>query len=450
MKKILLSLILVINCLVSYGKENTNSAHVNGINTAADPNTTTFVPDDNFEQALINLGYDDVLDNYVPTANIDTITSLNVESLGISDLTGIEDFSALDTLLTGYNDLTAIDVSNNLALVELGLSENQLSTLDVSNNTALTSLFVNDNLLTTIDVSNNTALTRFGIMRNQFTSIDVSALVNIEELFLHENEISSVTFPDSAPLWKLHIYDNLMTDLDVSQFTDLIQLRAFQNQLTSIDLSTLVNLEELRIQDNQLSSITFTESPLALIYIYNNALTNLDLSSLTSLVELRAYSNQLTSLDVSMLPILSNFSIDNNLLISLNMANGNNSNFAYFSSSNNPDLSCINVDDELYATTNWTIIDSASSFSEDCESLSIDGEFNLITFKLYPNPADNFITIESAQDIDTYTITNSSGQTVYKGTTTSNRIDVSSYNAGLYFIKFESDKFQIIKKLVIK
>ena len=38
----------------------------------------TFVPDDNFEQALIDLGYDDVLDNYVVTDNISGVTSLDV------------------------------------------------------------------------------------------------------------------------------------------------------------------------------------------------------------------------------------------------------------------------------------------------------------------------------------------------------------------------------------
>mgnify|MGYP003328934510 CR=1 FL=1 len=36
----------------------------------------TYVPDDNFEQALINLGYDNILDNYVATSSIDTITNL--------------------------------------------------------------------------------------------------------------------------------------------------------------------------------------------------------------------------------------------------------------------------------------------------------------------------------------------------------------------------------------
>ena len=52
----------------------------------------TYVPDDNFEQALINLGYDTVLDDYVTTSSIDTVQQLLIEFLNIADLTGIEDF----------------------------------------------------------------------------------------------------------------------------------------------------------------------------------------------------------------------------------------------------------------------------------------------------------------------------------------------------------------------
>ena len=54
----------------------------------------TYVPDNNFEQALINLGYDTVLDDYVTTANINTVTALDVNGDNISNLTGIEDFTA--------------------------------------------------------------------------------------------------------------------------------------------------------------------------------------------------------------------------------------------------------------------------------------------------------------------------------------------------------------------
>ena len=57
---------------------------------------TTYVPDDNFEQALIDLGYDDVIDDYVLTANISGVTTLYVGSKEIADLMGIEAFTALE------------------------------------------------------------------------------------------------------------------------------------------------------------------------------------------------------------------------------------------------------------------------------------------------------------------------------------------------------------------
>ena len=102
---------------------------------------TTYVPDDNFEQALIDLGYDSgPLDDYVPTANINTVTSLNVSNKGISDLTGIEAFSTLEVLNCTHNLLTSIDVTQNTALIQLSTEFNNLIGLDVTQNTALTNL----------------------------------------------------------------------------------------------------------------------------------------------------------------------------------------------------------------------------------------------------------------------------------------------------------------------
>ena len=49
----------------------------------------TYVPDDNFEQKLIDLGYDDVLDDYVTTNNINTVTELNIRGSSIEDFTGL-------------------------------------------------------------------------------------------------------------------------------------------------------------------------------------------------------------------------------------------------------------------------------------------------------------------------------------------------------------------------
>ena len=93
----------------------------------------TYVPDDNFEQELMNLGLDWVFDDYVETAGIDTITYLNITSSSISDLTGIEDFSALRELFCYSNQITFLDLSNNTQLFEVSCGNNQLTSLDLRN-----------------------------------------------------------------------------------------------------------------------------------------------------------------------------------------------------------------------------------------------------------------------------------------------------------------------------
>ncbi len=135
----------------------------------------TYVPDNNFEQRLINLGYDNVLDDYVNTANINTLTFLNVSNSNISDLTGIEAFIALDTLYCYYNQLTSLNVSQNTALIVLNCSDNQLTSLDVSQNTALTGLGCESNQLTSLNVrnGNNTNFGFFAFGNPNLTCIDV-------------------------------------------------------------------------------------------------------------------------------------------------------------------------------------------------------------------------------------------------------------------------------------
>ena len=98
----------------------------------------TFIHDDNFEQALINLGYDNVLDDSVLTANIYPVTVLNVSAQNISDFTGIEDFMNMDAFNFGGNLITSIDLSNNIKLDSIiGVQNMSLDTIGLSNNTLL-------------------------------------------------------------------------------------------------------------------------------------------------------------------------------------------------------------------------------------------------------------------------------------------------------------------------
>ncbi len=117
----------------------------------------TAISDANFEQALINLGLDTApIDGFVPTANIDTVISLDVSGKSIADLTGIEDFVALEWLYCDANPISNLNLSQNLNLKGLVCSNNfQLTSLDVSQNTQLTYLNCSlSPLLTVVDVRN--------------------------------------------------------------------------------------------------------------------------------------------------------------------------------------------------------------------------------------------------------------------------------------------------------
>jgi hypothetical protein len=161
-------------------------------------NGCTYVPDDNFEQALILYGYDNVLDDYVTTANIDTVTVLGVSDLNISDLTGIEDFTALEHFSCDWNQLTSLDVSNNPALTELSCNNNQLTSLDVSNNTDLERLWCKNNQLTSLYLPSSgdwpmySALTYLDCSYNQLTSLDLSENYYLTSLGCNNNQLTSV------------------------------------------------------------------------------------------------------------------------------------------------------------------------------------------------------------------------------------------------------------------
>jgi len=93
----------------------------------------TYVPDDAFEQALINLDLDDIFDDSVYTSAIDTVQILYLSNEGIADLKGIEDFTALTDLFCHDNQITELDLSNNPNLFELNCRNNLLTSLDVRN-----------------------------------------------------------------------------------------------------------------------------------------------------------------------------------------------------------------------------------------------------------------------------------------------------------------------------
>ena len=308
---------------------------------------TTAIPDPGFEQGLINLGLDGTIDGSVLTSNIDTVTHLTIQQLSISDLTGIEDFTALTQLLCDVNVITSLDLSQNTALTYLRCWDNQLTKLNVSQNTALTVLLCPHNKLTNLDVTQNTALTEFNCGDNE--------------------------------------------------------------------------------------------------------LTNLDLSQNTALTEFECGANELTDLDLSQNTALTYFRCNSNELICLNVKNGNNANFTGFLPDSNPNLTCIEVDDSTWSTTNWSWITAWASFSTNCNNACSTvgiNEHNFFNLSIHPNPASSHLTIDAKQNIQEVNIIDLTGKTVKAFISTTNTINVSDLPKGIYFIKLTTDERTITKKFV--
>ena len=210
----------------------------------AQKNTTytlakTYIPDDNFEETLIGLGYDDVLDDYVLTNDINSITSLDINTKGISDLTGIEDFTSLVQLLSYQNNLSTINLSVNTSLNYLELGENNITSVDLSTNTLLEHLNLFGNQLTSINVSTNQTLTYLSLGGNSFTNIDVSNNLLLTDLLVFDNDLSSLDISGSTGLINLMAKGN----------TNLSCIQVNQTQLNQppvgfdIELNTRLSLD---------------------------------------------------------------------------------------------------------------------------------------------------------------------------------------------------------------
>ncbi|WP_136482734.1 T9SS type B sorting domain-containing protein [Cognatitamlana onchidii] len=269
----------------------------------------TAIPDNNFEQALIDLGLDTPpLDNQVPTTNIANVTNLDIKGKGIQDLTGIQDFKALTNLDCSVNMLTTINLAQLSNLKILWCFSNQISTLNISQNTALTALRCENNMITQLDVSNNTNLVDLACENNNLNAIDVS-----KNTFLSRFQCGN----------------NALSSLNVTSNSNLSYLSCEQNQIASLNLTNNGNLKVLLVQ--------------------NNLVNTLDLSKNTGLTTLNASNNQLCQLILN---------------------NGNNSNIIDINFSNNPNLNCVVVDNPNADHSTWipSTFNNYTASNEACDA----------------------------------------------------------------------------------
>ncbi|PQJ81788.1 T9SS type A sorting domain-containing protein [Polaribacter glomeratus] len=524
----------------------------------------TYVPDNNFENYLethdangniVTVGTTNSMgngianDDYVTTTSINTVTILLVNSVSISDITGIEDFVALTTLDCSDNNLTNLNVSQNTLLIGLACQENQITSLDVTQNTNLIDLFCFDNALTTLDIRQNLLLSKFYCNDNALTNIQIASNTSLTQLYCHNNVLTTLDVSQSAILSVLYCNNNAISSINVSSNSVLNRLFCTNNALTSLnakngnninflqfDARTNPNLVCIEVDDAAWSTNNWTNidsisnfstncnafgltdvpddnfeayleangmgngiandnyvttanistvtnlnvsnlsildltgiggfSALTHLNCSNNLLISLDLRQNIALTVLQCNNNALTSillksssksnqsngLDLSQNSSLVELDCSSNQLTYLNVKNGNNTSFTEFNATNNPNLTCVEVDDVAWSVANWTNIDATTTFvsnQTECSTLSTD-TLNSLKFELYPNPTSGKITIEVLEkaELKIYSVLGKEIKRLYLNNG-KNEINNLNLAKGIYLFKVVTKEKTSTKKVIV-
>ncbi|MFD2563178.1 ELWxxDGT repeat protein [Aquimarina rubra] len=365
-----------------------------------DPSFQTFVPDDNFEQALIDLGYDTTLDDNVNTGNINGITTLSIDgsSAPVSDFTGLEAFKSLQNFTTTNNSEASLDLTENSNLTDL-------------------TVFIDQNINNIIvSPTFNTHLTRVTYALGNLSNLNLSDFETLENVNIQgDSNLISIDISNCSSSNLTMDISNVssLTAIDVTNASALRQLFVTAGgAFTSIDVSTAVNLTD--------------------IGIINSGLQTLDLTSNTLLDRVLVQNNQLTS---------------------LNVKNGNNTILVDFNALGNINLGCIEVDNETDANSesgaysSW-LKDGSAIYSENCATLSVDENVSQ-NIDLYPNPANNYFVIKNnTADTLKVEIFDLNGRIIKSFEEYKESYNISELPSGLYLLNLTTDGSSYTYKLL--
>ncbi len=264
---------------------------------------TTAIPDANFEAKLISLGIDSdgLVNGQILDSDAAAVTgTLRVSSSNISDLTGIQSFVNISSIICDSNQISTINVSN-LSIVQLWCGHNQI---------------------TNIVLPTAGTITNFVCVNNQLTGVNVSGQLNLSTFWCANNQMTGIYVGLNTVLESLVCENNNLTTLDVTNNPLLRNLSCSNNQISSIDLTNNSNLHYLVISNNPLNGVFDVTNNTALISLSCNGigLTSIDVSNLSSLQYLYVSDNQLTALDVSNNLDLRQLGISDNQITSIDLS----------------------------------------------------------------------------------------------------------------------------------
>lgn len=333
---------------------------------------STDIPDAHFEQALIDKGIDSdgMINQSILTSDISGVTFLNIASLEIEDLTGIEDFVSLTELYCANNQIKNLDLSGASSLSKIDCKYNELEKLNLKNgnNFDLESMLAYGNPLLECIQVDDVALAE------QYTgyvwAIDSKASYS-------EDCYSFISIPDSN-------FEQALVNSGIDSDGIINQ------SISNVDVLAVLDLD---VSSKNISNLT-------------------GIKHFKNISFLNCSNNQLTKLDLSLNPDLITINCFDNDLSLLNVKNGNNTIITEFNATNNPSLTCINVDNENNAIAgvgsyaSW-YKDVTSTYSEDCypkTSVPDEGFERYLGNSGYDDAMDHYVLNSNIENIEQFGI----------------------------------------------
>ncbi len=406
--------------------------------------------------------------------SLSSITNLN----GLYPLTDAHSLFIFSTQISNLNGLHNLENADHIALWGNG-SLTDLSGLSSLQSIGSIELFINGSITTLSGMDNIQSIDNLNLFANASLNdiSDLSFIESLNSLTIGNNDLTSlsglenlttisgdfvVTDEQISNLNELNNLQFIGGELYLTYLNDLYDLTAFRNidTLESLyilecpNLSDLTGLDNIHTIDNKFR-IGFNSGLTTLAGVYNlNSVGDLDiyenenLNSLKGLETIREITNRL-------------FINNNPVLFSIEALND--------VSPDEIDEVAIIVNNTLAVCSNeliCTIIDDPSvskTFSNNAPGCSTENEVQISCdsswdglveidpvdhIDLYPNPVSDLLTISLSESIlfkkaGIYTISNERVYESFEST-----IDFSRFPKGIYFIEIETNKGNVIQKII--
>ena len=293
--------------------------------------------DSNFRKYLVNNYNAEEKDSKIKI-NTDSVDYINLYSINIKSIEGIENFNNLKYLNCEKTNISKLDLTNNLELMYLNCNETKIFNLDVTKNKKLKYLHCKNTNISKLDVTNNIELRYLRCDKTKIVELDLTNNIDLRFLDCEENSISKLDITKNTKLTELNFRDTKVSNivinnnkirwiaspiqLETTKYTDLIVLDFQGTFTTKVDVTNNTELRYLHCEYTNISNLDVTKNTkLKGLYCDEVKISKLDVTNNTELEILFVDKTNITELDVTKNTELKVLSCVNTNISELNVTN---------------------------------------------------------------------------------------------------------------------------------